>query len=491
MSPPCAELFPSSKLDALADVADTTALDQAQATLQALGFEAVAPVELQQDRSAGVPPGVWTHGRSGPRLAWVHPQGMMVAAQGHHDGNIYNVRAVALVDIGWQEPPSFSRVRVVETPQDDGSRLLNLTVAADQLGDRTLFTFLRELGEHDLALEGFDRWGEQLEQGRGRSWLFCLGNDSLESIAQEHTIDRWLEDAPDSLIAFVKKRLEDQLKSSATQAPTQPWNDWTNTFLRRQMRASGQARPSSDPEQRQHIAQWIDMGTGQSRMKRDWTSAPGTGVMLPHVLALLSTEARAQARLRKWIEDAPLKALKQAFFTPLPTGENPIASTIIEGALSGEIARQAKGRLPVGRAGQPSPKAPLNSAAQALEALMQRHPENRAVEMSTVLAQLESVIDNTLLTTGNAFNAEFFHNLVDFLAQVRQWEKQSGQPRPLSGTGEKPSVEHMSLAQWGDRLEARFPRLNLQGLCAQLTQWSMEDSLACEQSSKPLARARL
>lgn len=107
MSPPCAELFPSSKLDALADVADTTALDQAQATLQALGFEAVAPVELQQDRSAGVPPGVWTHGRSGPRLAWVHPQGMMVAAQGHHDGNIYNVRAVALVDIGWQEPLPF------------------------------------------------------------------------------------------------------------------------------------------------------------------------------------------------------------------------------------------------------------------------------------------------------------------------------------------------------------------------------------------------
>lgn len=457
MSSNFSQVFPPQLLDQLEDVADGSSLAQTNETLARLGFERLETVRLNEDKFQQV--------RTSVLHAWVHPAGMMLAAAGHADGNIYNVRAVAVMDNGWSdETKVLDRVRKVVSRLRDGTQVLNLTVAADQPGDRTLLTFLREMESSGLPLEGFDRWAQLAQEGHANTWLFCVGNERLEQVRDQHGLGTWLAQAPASLAAFVEHR-SSQL-AAAWAAPTpEPWEAGLGRFFQQEALASDLGIPSVDTRQR--LSEWMDMGTGKAKWGIEWDMDESTGIMLPHVLAWMATETRAQARLVKWIRHAPDEAVEQAFLTSLPSGNHPVIDTIVAGAISGAAHEARRGSLPRGRAKQPPPKPALEAAAEALEALVDRMDGGVVLGVESVL---EHVVGHKDLIQNPDLGAELVRQLTVFLTAVKKLEDQ-GRIVPSTPTS---AVGLRALAL---RLEERLPQVQWGPLQAQLGEWAMAQSL--------------
>lgn len=461
MSTPISHVFPEHLLDQVEDVSDLVALTRAQASLSKMGFVAMDPIEITDQQ-----------GRVSTQHAWAHPDGIFVASKGHEDGNIYNTRVAALADTGWEGATSFNRVRAVVSYLLDGTRAVNLTVAADQPDDRTLLTFIRDLTKSKARIEGFDRWAELAKKGETDHWLFCVGYENLEYIQEQHGIEKWLARAPKGLVDFTIHRQDCGVNNAWSKRPMDAWEKGLHGFLRREGVASGTPHPSG--EQKRQIQEWVHMGTGQAKWDRCWKAQEGTGIMLPHVLGLMLNEYRAQTRLLKWVRSAPVRSLEQAFLKPLPSGRNPLTETVIAGAIQGAAHIPRMGNLPLGRAGQPDAKPALDVAVEALETIIERIEGAVNLGVSEVLEHLLGEGNYPTPTDREGFKPVFVSQMGDFLSQIKHLEERLGE-RKAGGTTQGDSTP--SRLEQMRHIEEAMPEVGWGPVISLVKQWAMDESL--------------
>lgn len=444
----------------LSDVHDGVPITDARTTLKSLGFKPASPVRVKSEPD-------WVQ-ESSILEFWYHPKGLAFAGWVAENGELYNARMSAVIDVGWGEPPVMNGVRPTTWECEDGTSILNFNSSLDRDRKTTLLGLLGEMKQKEVMLGGFVLWAEQAKKEMTGSWLFCVGNEALGRIAADMGLSKWLHNAPEPLIEYVRRR-EDHITGRVRMNPSIPsWGDRLGRAFRQVGVGAGQSHPTAN--QKKQFMEWMRIGTGELPWKRDWHVQEGTGLMLPHVLALMSTETRAQDRLLMWCRQAPEKFLRQAFIDPHCSGCNVVTRFVVRGGIQGSLEQHSLGKLPQGRANQSAPAASMSIAAQSLEIISERTGNSTVVSVQEALQEIEGLLSSDPGTLSGAATEGFVQKLLEFLESIHHLEIGS---RAKNGDATPPP----SAEYWKQRLEAVARGVPWTPLVARLQEWEMETAI--------------
>lgn len=351
----------------LQDVQERSPLSVADATFAALGFQRMPDVSL------GEPQVCW---------AWVHPAGMIAAATGSvlggGDPKINSFRLGAVVNEGlFPMSPIIGGKDYRSSSWQDVTgecfRAFNVSLDPSIVGPAgTRLTLLRTIaGMQKMGkLEGFERWASESRHDTTRSWLFVVGDDTLEAIDSSVGIDGWLRGAPSGLIEAIETRA---LRRAQGTVPTRSPESMVRSRQRQGLeRLTALARATSRRYPRpEALAQarawfegsvWIDAQRSPSNAALDF-AVRTDGWSQAGALVSALQEPGAGALLVQWLRQAPEKTLAKVAIAP-----DPIQQTLV-GRLIAALVEQPP--APSSLAALP-PESPTRWVLDALEVVMER-----------------------------------------------------------------------------------------------------------------------
>ena len=463
---------PTTPLSSILDVHHGVLATDAAKTLEILGFKAAPLDTVKSDPS-------WLDEKSTLKF-WHHPQGLALAGWAGKEGELFSIRMSAAIDAGWGELPELDKLRTTTSYCDDGTRVLNLNASLDREGSGTLFEVLEEMNKKGVLIAGFGRWAELARSGRTGGWLFCVGDQTLKGILSQDGLENWFGSAPAGFLEFLGHREAHVSGRVLTRPPEPSWKVRLADAYRQLGVSMGQDRPTES--QKKQFREWVQIGTGERPWRRDWSTQEGTGLMLPHVLALMLTERRAQDRLLKWCRQAPESALRKAFVGPHQSSQDTAINFLVRGHIQCSLP--------------PSGQAPQNASAvsgsravaQALEIIAERTGGASPIGVEHALRELAS----PHLLSGEKITEEFIQDFIGLLEIIRHLSP--GRPNP-DNTKEPRSGEHPHGAgHWESQLASLVPIAPWEPLVSRLREWEMEDALpqvALDGGSLSVRKARL
>lgn len=446
--------FDLEQIQAAPEICDTVPIKQARNGFALLGFQ-----ELAGPKASGM---------DNPVYVWVHPRGVMATAE-EHEGRLVNVRAAALVDLGWKQNVDANtfRFRACNTCQPDGTTLVNATVAADTPGERTIGTFLAGLASTGKPLLGFGHWVAQARANQANAWLFCVGTDRLQRIEQDVSIQAWLQGAPEDLVQYCILRERQSHTAGYDGTLRDLVCSHTEKFIRKQGQIHGPDVPSQ--AQRDTLLRWVGIAEGKVPQGRKADGDEVLGMMLPHILTQSISRGCAQDRLLSWLKNAPVRLVEQLCNNPLPDGESWFG-TLVDTVVWEQTRQVAMGNLPLAGNGSKGSRNAWSFAMQALDTVALRIGTGPGLTVELTLEKLTRAILAYHKTNDEhaGLGKHFIENACLFLDYVRDLQKRAYSDIPALGG--------IDVRQWQDALTNQVPSLNTAPLIARMQAWQMEDA---------------